>query len=181
MKQYCMLMHQQLQRQLVFCRKKRLFFEKEIETCFQLANICWNNVKEKLNTYQFKDDVEEIEFFKRLKPKFTAHIEYYGLLYHSIVFEPIHFDSTVRFWGIEHRRLKKFEEANKSFLSCYKNQGHVMTPYYFLRRYCACENNAGVKMYDAGSRTCTNGDHLAATFLALKRYMPFVEKKMATL
>jgi hypothetical protein len=176
-----MLVHRQLQRQLVLCRKKGLFFEKEIETCFQLANNCWNNVKEKLNTYQFRDDVEEIEFFKRLKPKFTAHIEYYSLLYHSTLFEPIHLDSSIRFWGMEHRRLKKFEVGHKLFLSCYKNQDHAMTPYYFLRRYCVSENNAGAKMYDAGTVACTNGDHLVATFLALRRYTSFVEKKMTAL
>jgi hypothetical protein len=56
-----------------------------------------------------------------------------------------------------------------------------LTQYYFLRKYFLFENIRDAKIYDADSKAVTNGDHLAATLLALRRYTPYVEKKMTIL
>jgi hypothetical protein len=181
MKQYCTRIYRQLQQELAQCEKKNLSFHKEIECCFLIANKYWNRVKEKLNTYEFATEEKEIEFFKLLKPKFTSGIEYYCFVYHATLFAPTDFDAAFIFWSREHKRLQKFQEDNKDFLLCFEGSEMEMTPYYFLRKYFLCENIPGLKMYDAGAIAITNGDPLAATLLALRRYIPYVEKKMATL
>lgn len=101
MKPYTITAYQQMQEELVRCTTGEAFCIKEAEQCFQLANHYWNKVKEKLNTCRFETDESEIEFFKMVKPKFTSEIEYYSLLYYSLVFEPAGLDAAISFWGRE--------------------------------------------------------------------------------
>lgn len=56
-----------------------------------------------------------------------------------------------------------------------------MTPYYFLRKYFVSKHGLDANLYDAGTMAITNGDHLVATLLALKRYQPFAKKKLESL
>lgn len=175
-----MSLYQQLQRQLAGCRSKDLCCEKAIECCFAVANYWWNKVKEKVNSYEFKGDEEEIEFFRRLKPKFTAQIEYYGLLYHAAMFEPPGIDAGLIFWRGEYSRLQKFEAENTSFLACYKKYRHQRTAYYFLRKHFT-GSYSGPSLYDVGTKAITNGDGPAATYLALKNYQPYVRQKLLQL
>jgi hypothetical protein len=181
MKQYCTRIYRQLQQELAQCEKRNLSFHKEIECCFLIANKYWNRVKEKLNTYEFATEEKEIDFFKRLKPKFTSEIEYYSFLYHAALFAPTDFDAAFIFWSREYGRLRKFESDNEAFLLCYRNDQNELTQYYFLRKYFLFENIRNAKIYDADTKAVTNGDHLAAMLLALRRYIPYVEKKIATL
>lgn len=137
-------------------------------------------VKEKLSSYEFKNDRSEIEFFKTIKPKFTSGIEYYELLYHAVLFEPPAINDAILFWKMESQRLQKFNEEYKAFLLCYADQGCSLLPYYFLRRYS--DNSVRQpKLYDTSIAHRTNGDPLVAAFWALKRYVHFVHKKRAAL
>ena len=92
----------------------------EIEYCFQIAYRAWGRIRVKLTHYQFSCDDEEIEFFKVLKPKFTAEIEYYSLLYHCLIFEPAEAGAVLRFWQKEYQRLTDFQAENNAFLQCYR-------------------------------------------------------------
>lgn len=181
MKPYTITIYQQMQENLARYIKGGNCFINDIEQCFQLANLHWNKVKKKLNTYRFKNEENEIEFFKTIKPRFTSEIEYYSFLYHSLIFEPDGTDAAIDFWSREYGRLQRFEEDNKSFLLCYQDDGCEMTPYYFLCKYYVPKNALDIKMYDAGTTAITNGDHLVACFLALKRYQPYAKKQLESL
>lgn len=148
-----------------------------VECCFIAANRHWNFIKQKLAHHHFKKEDHEIDFFKNTKPRFTSEIEYYCLLYHSLLFEPHDLVHAFDFWSREYERLQKFEEVNSEFLSCYKRQHCAAAPFYFLRKYCLVRNAMEAKIYDDAS-SATNGDHLVATFMALKRYHVYVEEKM---
>jgi len=54
---------------------------------------------EKLMIYQFVSEEEEIESSKTIRPKFTSEIEYYDLVYHSILFRYEAAESLLHFWG----------------------------------------------------------------------------------
>ena len=180
MEHYCLLRYRQMQKELQGCNQNSCCY-KAIEASFRVANKYWNLVKERLHNYQFKMEQAEIEFFKVLKPKFTSEIEYYILLFQGLLFEPPDLISAVNFWGREYHRFEKFKAENASFIDCYKSGNSELVPYYFLRRYYISNNDAGVKLYDAGTRAITNGDHLAATYIALTRYQVYVENRLKLL
>jgi hypothetical protein len=173
-------MYKQLQEHLADTNETTTCFEYKAESSFQFAYKYWNKIKQKLNNWQFRSDTEEINFFQMLKPRFTAEIEYYELLYHAVVFEPAYSQDAIKFWNRELLRLQNFRESNEAFLCCYNNGAPELLPYYFLRRY-NIQASQRVKLYDAGTQHLTNGDPLVAEFLALQRFEPYVLQKLAAL
>lgn len=177
MKSYCMTIYRQMQTELMQCNQTGSCMRKMIENSFIITNLHWNQVKQKLRAYRFKKEEQEIQFFKDIKPEFTSEIEYYCLLYNSILFEPFETLPAYNFWSRESLRLQKFEKDNREFLRCFHNAHCTKSPYYFLRRHCLLKSIQEMKYYDAQG-TFTNGDHLLATLLALKRYHQYVTLKL---
>lgn len=169
MKQYCTIIYRHMQMQLQQSASNQACMHKKLEHCFAIAYRHWYQVKEKLATHRFKNDTQEIQFFKTLKPLFTSEIEYYCLLYHRLLFEPSEPQAADDFRKREHGRLQKFESENRDFLSCYHDQHCPMLPFYFLRKCCRPPLPFEVKIYD-DETSLTNGDGFVATWLALKKY-----------
>lgn len=179
MTRYCKNIYLRMQQQLSQCNNAHNCFEKYTECSFVTANKNWNLVKKKLKTYTFRSEELEIEFFKIFKPKFTSEIEYHSFVYHCILFQPADRLQAVEFLERERKRCEKFEAENSSFVQCYKNDRDELNRYYFLRKYYVYSSELETKMYDAGSDAVTNGDHLVAMILALKRYENFVNERLS--
>lgn len=177
MKSYCITAYRQMQTELRQCRQNKSCMHKMIESCFIVSSRHWNLIKQKLAHYRFKKEEHEIDFFKTLKPRFTSEIEYYCLLYHSLLFEPHDLVHAFSFWSREYARLEKFKEDNHEFLSCFKSRQCSHMSFYFLRKYCLLQTTVEAKMYD-DKTSATNGDHLVARFMALKRYHGYAKQKM---
>lgn len=178
MKRYCTCMHLRMLRELSQCKNVNSCFEIT-ESGFRIAHEYWSRIKEKLKHYAFKTEASEIEFFKIIKPKFTSEIEYYSLVYHCLLFQPVDLLQAIEFLRREGKRLEKFEEENRSFIDWYHNDRCKLDRYYFLRKYYSCANELETKMYDAGTDAVTNGDCLVATLLALQRYENFVKDRLS--
>jgi hypothetical protein len=172
MKQSCTFIYRHMQVQLQQSAAAHICMHQKLEHGFAIAYRHWHLVKQKLAGYRFKNELQEIEFFKTLKPLFTSEIEYYALLYHSLLFEPSGGQDAIDFWRREHGRLDKFEKENSGFLSCYHDEHCSMLPFYFLRKSCLPALPLEVKIYDDDT-SVTNGDRLVATWLALKKYAEY--------
>jgi hypothetical protein len=169
MKQYCTIVYRHMQMELQQSASCYPCMLQKTEHGFAIVYRHWHQVKQKLIGYHFTNEGQEIEFFKNLKPLFTSEIEYYALLYHSLLFEPSDGQPAIDFWKREHERLQKFENENRHFLSCYVDAHCPMLPFYFLRKCCLPLIPVELKLYDDGTSS-TNGDGLVATWLALKKY-----------
>jgi hypothetical protein len=181
MKDRCTVLYHYLQKELTLCKKRKLAFEKEVECCFRVSDKYKRCLVEEFKKYEFKTDEEEIEFFKMWKPRFTSEIEYYNLIYHSLLFQPLEIESAFYFWRREYGRLNIFKTDNNLFLECYANEQSELTPYYFLRKYYDFKNILNAKIYDADTFITTNDDSLVSTLLALERYKEYAEEKLGSL
>lgn len=177
MEPYCATVCLQMQQKINQCKNANTLSFKEIECCFQAAFQGWNSVKQKLRNYYFQSEAKEIEFFRTIKPKFTSEIEYFGLLYHCVLFQPKDCSRAIDFLAREGKRLEKFEAENTSFIRCFE-EGTELLAYYFLRKHYVVANMLDQKLYDADTGAITNGDHLAASLLALRRYQFFVQDRL---
>src|SRR5689334_8466937 len=101
MNSYCEKFYQHLQRDIELCKATTISYHKEVESCFGTVVKYWMELSEKLSKHEFQSDEEEIEFFKKWKPKFISEIEYYNLIYHSLLFQPAEPNSLISFWGRE--------------------------------------------------------------------------------
>jgi len=178
MNKFTVSLYHQFQKDLANCESGQKEFEHQVETCFQLAYEYIARLNAKLNHYEFPSEEKEIAFFKESKPPFTAQLEFYKFVYHSLLFLPGRFDDRYGFWKREYLRLDTFKAEQKEFLDCFCHQSKDREAYYFLRRFYKEEHSRGADAGEAVRLALTNGDPLAGTFLALKRYKIYVEGQL---
>jgi hypothetical protein len=178
MNKYTVSLYHQFLKDLAHCGCRRDVnegYELQVETCFQLAYECIVKLNVKLDHYEFPSEEKEIAFFKTLKPRFTAELEFCKFVYHSVLFIPCESDQRYNFWEREYLRLDTFKEEQKEFLDCYYNQRKDRDAYYFLRRFYKEEHLPVTHAGGSERLARTNGDALSGTLLALERYKIYVE------
>jgi hypothetical protein len=178
MNKYTVSLYHQLLKDLAHCgcgRDVNEGYELQVETCFQLAYECIVKLNAKLDHCEFPSEEKEIAFFKTLKPRFTAELEFCKFVYHSVLFIPYESDQRYNFWEREYLRLDTFKEEQKEFLDCYYNQRKDRDAYYFLRRFYKEEHLPVTHAGGSERLARTNGDALSGTLLALERYKIYVE------
>jgi hypothetical protein len=177
MRKFALQLYGSMQEDLQVCRQKGFVLEEEIESCFQICTNYWYRLREVLSTFRFDSEAEEIDFFKNIKPLFSAEIEYYNLLYHACLFMPV-FDRQEQneFWRREATRLERFIEANAEFCKYYESKDSEKDHFYFVRK--SCNHYDQEHILGKEIRTSTEADSLLATFLALQKYMRYIRGLM---
>lgn len=181
MESYCLNLYTCLQNDIATTLASTLPPAKKVERCFQLAIHKWTELSKPLRHFQFASEPCEIRFFKLFKPSITSEIEYYHLLYFSVLFEPEMACFKTRFWQKEQDRLGRFDATNGLFLNCYNAEGHSSERFYFLRKFYEEETFPDNRIYTGDGALATNGDALVATLLALVRYGEYVKEKLNSL
>lgn len=145
---------------------------------YQIALQCWHQVKAEMKSYKFRDQKEEIDFYKSIKPKFTGYIEYLMLLNHGLLFIPTESkEAMLIYWQFEVERLERFKERNKSFVAYYEIGSTHNDEKYFLPAEKDSIHKFS-KIYDLDGKLVTSHDHLVASLLAEEKYHKFAKKKL---
>jgi RteC protein len=167
-----------LKKDIGLCMTKGLPIEKETEYCFQISNGYCNRVREESFIYKFENPDEEIDFYKNVKPGFIAEVEYYGLVYHALLFRPKDsIDELKNFWIREMNRLEKFIMENTGFYEYYILRSSWNDANYFTRE----KNEPGrnqTEFFETDKLMRARPDYLAATILTLKRYKEYAAKQL---
>jgi hypothetical protein len=157
-------LYEQLQNDLLLCKKKQLDGLKEIECCFHISESYWALLRYEVTHYEFASVTEEIRFFKEIKPKFVSESDYYSLLYHAELFRTeTDKKDQAPFWRRELKRLEKFINENAEFCQRYKSNCTEKDSEWFVRTGSPEE------------RAAATHDQLAASLLALERYHEFIK------
>lgn len=176
MKQFCAAVYRRMLTQLKQSGQQFYCAREQVQNGFIICNLAWLEVKEKLKNHRFSSEREEIEFFKTIKPRFTSLIEYYCLVYHSLLFEPEAPDAAIEFWKREEERLQKFREQHKELINCLENRRCKKLRYFFLRENFTNSTVFRLSMYEERG-TVTNGDPILANLLALVKYQDYVHSR----
>ncbi|MEI9909759.1 MAG: RteC domain-containing protein [Bacteroidota bacterium] len=179
MKERAIQLYRVMQNDLAECVSRKLLPITELECCFQVCSNYWEKIKHKVIAHSFSSEMDEILFFKMMKPLFTSEIEYYGLLCHAQLFK----DSTTdiedlrQFWLREIMRLEKFINENCSFYNYYKNGNDENDISWFTRANNDGSNFLKAKSHDLDSGAATSHDYLISTLLALEKYNKYAEEE----
>jgi hypothetical protein len=150
-----------MQTQLADCKSLNYPIAREVETCFIIVEK-FTKVLRILVGEEFDSEAEEIEFFKTWLPKFEAENQYYGLLYHSVLFEPELCSQAKQFWQRESTRLERFQKEHQGFVHYYTAGFTHLDRFYFL-------HNNDIN----GENACSSdmkASELVSLFLALQRF-----------
>lgn len=154
--------------------------------CAQLSiDVCLKGLerlKAIILKYKFKNNSEEIRFFKELKPKFLA-----PLIYHLKVFKiesrkPNGGDKIKKRYLLnELDKLKHYFDSNLDFYRYYRTQSNYLDHKYFLRGKYDIRLTVDSFFFEADERFCTSHDFKVAKILAHDRLQVFLEEELTNL
>jgi hypothetical protein len=156
-------------REMENCHQFQPHTMAEIECCFNIAHQYWSRIQAAIEETEFESKMEEIRFYKTVKPLFTSQIEYYNLRYQAEILKPAEdSDEKKEYWLKEQTRLDQFIRDHPVFYVYYKNGGSNRDEEYFLN---------GTKKNDDEKRVYT--DDLISTLLALEKYQIFIGHQLS--
>lgn len=146
---------------------------ERIEACFKSSLDCWMKVRINATQKGFSSEVEEIQFFKEVKPTFTAYIEYYTYRYHALLFCPEENSLEERqFWKWEEKKIERFFENNRDFCVYIEKGDTSRDAEYFLRS--SCEPDSGSLVFGLDEGLVSPKDHLVTLLKANRLYEKYV-------
>ncbi len=162
------------------CKKMELPETERTESCYRVSVNYWFREKELFMSRVIYDDMEEITFFKTVKPQFTCYIEYYLVLNQGLLFIPGTSEERLLYWQEEAKRHQRFCDRHADFIRYYESSKTDQDANYFLQR-----NNRNVAMpqeriyEDADCRS--SHDHLVRGLFANRMYHEYVLEKIRQL
>ena len=180
MKDHCEVLYQSMQKELEQYRQIHLPAVQEIECCYQIVNQYWQRLRNLVSNHEFRNEREEIRFYKHCKPRFVAEIIYFELCYLLELFEPDNPEGRKNLLLRERNRLSKFVWTHLDFYEYYKSGSRAKDRMYFLRCHKRHPHSRNHEK-DIEERTSTSHDNLVAQILALERYDQLLDQKLISL
>jgi len=116
--QQCRLTYKKIQQEIQSHESQLPDEIKWIEWGFRAAMQAWLNIEKITEGYQYMNQQEEVYFFKSQKPRFTGLIDYFTLLYKSVLFQPEDYTNRGDYWKrelntcTEMQLVKEFETTS---------------------------------------------------------------------
>lgn len=167
----CIQFYEEMVNDIKLCKRKCLEKQAEIQCCFEIATNYVGRLSLDVKDYEFESLTDEILFFKKIKPLFTAEAEFYTYYYHAELFKntvedncPVELET---FYRRQLQRMTKFCREHPVF-------------YAYVQEEKIC-NDATWFIRNQKDRTTSSHDKLMATYWAIKRYEEFVHSELKSI
>jgi hypothetical protein len=154
--------------------------KKWIEWGFSITTKTWFSIQQKIESYQFANLQEEIIFYKTLKPNFIALMDFFTLLYKSVLFQPDDKAGKKKYWQGELKTCKTFLSRHKSICQYYEQGNTGMDHVYFVQQnnqqplILGINENNWRRAYTA----TISYSHQLARVISIKKYQHYVQDKI---
>jgi hypothetical protein len=133
----------------------------------QILAESFNRLKMFILTYTFKNDEEEILFFKDIKPKFCYRLIYYRKIYNIEMNRPLAgVDAQKEYLNKELNSINQYTTKRLDFIRYYRSGSTHLDSLYFLRGKMYTEQYLETFYYELDPFFCTNCDFKVAKILA---------------
>jgi hypothetical protein len=144
------------------------------------------SILEKLKTFfithKFQSKIEEIEFFRNIKPKFAARLIYYNEIYNIESNKPTGSKKTTRkYYNAELTKLKTYFNENREFYHYYRTGNRCLDNKYFIRGKYDVRLTLDSFYFQADHRFSTSHDYKVARILANDLIKISLEEEIAKL
>ena len=130
---------------------------KSLEACHILAD-AFNQLKTFILQYNFKDDEEEILFFKEIKPKLCFRLIYYRKIYNIEMNRPTGIDKQREYLSEFLDDINKYNCKRLDFIRYYRSGSTHLDALYFLRGKTDIEQYLETFFYELDPKFTTIGD-----------------------
>lgn len=151
--------------------------KKSFEASLVLAD-AFLQLKAFIADYTFRDEVEEIEFFKTVKPRICHRLIYYRKIYNIEMNRPVGSESQRSYLIDEIRGINRYNEKRSDFVRYYRSGLTHLDALYYLR------GNLDTALYlesfhhERDPSFSTNCDFMAARLLANERLIRYLTKEL---
>jgi hypothetical protein len=176
LQQQCGRLYKKILLQLTYYETTATDEKKWIEWSFSLTIKAWLSIQEKIEGAPFTDQQEEISFYKTLKPKFVGLMDFFTLLYRSVLFQPEDARGKKEYWKRELTTCKNFLSKHKTFCRYYEQGDTGMDPVYFVQ-----QNNQQPLIFGINENrghVITSYSHLLARVISIKKYQRYIQEKI---
>ena len=151
---------------------------KWFEQCFWISRNYSKKLIALLDEYPFLNEMDEIDFFRNVKPRFTCFTEFFTIGSESLLCVPDEPSRAIAFWNDEMKRYARFRNRHSSFVCYYENGRRGLDKEYFLRCPSCQVGSLNAMIFGGDPEFHSTGDWLVRSLLAHKMYSRFAEDKI---
>lgn len=126
----------------------------------------FSQLKEYILSYNFKNEEEEILFFKETKPRFCSRLIYYRKVYNIEMDRPIGVDTQREYLNEILEGINKYNCKRLDFIRYYRSSASHLDNLYFLRGQTDTEQYLETFNHEFDPRFSTNCDFKVTKILA---------------
>lgn len=145
----------------------------------QVMEEALNELKEYILSYNFKDDDEEIRFFKQIKPQFLSLLLYHNKVYNLELIRPIESkEMQKQYLRTELDRLRNFFERNKEFCKYNRISATKFDDHYFLRGKAKDSLSHDSFYFECDPKFSTGYDYKLAKIIANESLSVYINNQL---
>lgn len=155
--------------------------ENIIPGCREMMNYLKGKMIELKNfalSREFKDDAEEIRFFKYQKPLILGRLLYFYKLYQIESNRPPSYELAVGYYQGEIEKLKTVFERSLSFFQYYRSGATYRDNFYFKRGQTEISPETDTFIFEPEAELSTGYDRLVARLIAVELLLAFLTRRM---
>ena len=154
--------------------------KKSLETSQILVN-AFQKVKEFIGSYTFKDEAEEIDFFKEIKPRLFYRLLSYCKIYNIEMNRPVGVDSQRAYLIDEIKAINRYNAKRSDFVHYYRSGLTHLDSIYYLRGRIDTALYLELFYYEREPMCSTNCDFKFARLKANEMLMVYLNKELEAL
>lgn len=154
--------------------------DKSLEASILLADT-FNQLKVFILSYSFKNEDEEILFFKEIKPRLCFRLIYYRKIYNIEMNRPTGIDKQREYLCEILNDINKYNTKRLDFIRYYRSGSSHLDSLYFLRNKTDAEQYLETFYYELDPKFSTNCDFKVAKILANDMLSAYLMKEIELL
>lgn len=127
---------------------------------------------------EFKDEAEEIRFFKCQKPLILGRLLYFYKLYQIESNRPPCYELALGYYQCEIEKLKALFERSLSFFQYYRSGATYRDSFYFKRGQTEISPETDTFLFEPETEFSTGYDRLVARLIAVELLLAFLMKRL---
>lgn len=137
-------------------------------------------IKKYIKKNGFKDDEEEILFFKQLKPQLVSKLIYFNSIYKIETKRPRGGDKTIKkYLNVELSKIKRYFDANLEFYKYYRTNSTHLDNKFFLRGKHDIKLSLDTYYFEADHNFTTSHDYKVAKIIANDLIQVYLEDQLS--
>lgn len=154
--------------------------KKSLEASLVLGDV-FQRMRDFVATYTFKNEAEEIEFFKTVKPRLYHRLIYYRKVYNIEMNRPVGIESQTAYLRDEIKAINRYNAKRSDFVRYYRSGMTHLDSVYYLRGRADTTLYLESFHYERDPKFSTNADFKVARIMANELLLPYLYKELEAL